>query len=169
MRDHPPNSRNIPPSQLPPLRLSWFVWGLGALFYLMGFFHRVAPAVMTAELMREFKIGAAALGNLSGYYFYSYVAMQIPTGIVVDTWGPRRLLCAGALVAGMGMLLFALAPNLAWAGIGRLLIGGSVAVAFYGNIKTLILFCHCRMITKKFRYLIALPYFLFVVSTDRYV
>jgi MFS family permease len=129
------NSRNIPPAQPPPLRLSWFVWGLGALFYLMGFFQRVAPAVMTTELMRDFQISAAALGNLSGYYFYSYVAMQIPTGIFADAWGPRRLLSAGALVAGAGTLLFALAPNLAWASIGRLLIGGSVAVAFVGMLK----------------------------------
>ncbi len=135
MTDDRLNSCNIPPSQLPPLRLSWFVWGLGALFYLMGFFHRVAPAVMTTELMREFKISAAALGNLSGYYFYSYVAMQIPTGIIADTWGPRRLLSAGALVASAGTLLFALAPNLALASIGRLLIGGSVAVAFVGMLK----------------------------------
>jgi MFS family permease len=120
------------PLSPPPLGLSWFVWGLGALFYLMGFFQRVAPAVMTTELMGEFQIGAAALGNLSGYYFYSYVAMQIPTGIIADAWGPRRLLSAGALVASAGTLVFALAPNLAWAGIGRLLIGGSVAVAFVG-------------------------------------
>jgi MFS family permease len=135
MADNPLNSRNAPSPQLPPLRLSWFIWGLGALFYLVGFFHRVAPAVMTTELMREFKISAAALGNLSGYYFYSYVAMQIPTGIMADTWGPRRLLCAGALVAGGGTLLFGLAPDLAWASIGRLLIGGSVAVAFVGMLK----------------------------------
>ncbi|MGD9216457.1 MAG: MFS transporter, partial [Desulfobacteraceae bacterium] len=96
---------------------------------------RVAPAVMTTELMREFQISAAALGNLSGYYFYSYVAMQIPTGIMADAWGPRRLLSSGALVAGVGTLLFALASSLAWASIGRLLIGGSVAVAFVGMLK----------------------------------
>jgi MFS family permease len=119
----------------PPLHLAWFIWGLGALFYLMGFFHRVAPAVMTTELMREFQINAAALGNLSGYYFYSYVAMQVPTGILADAWGPRRLLSVGALVASAGTLLFAMAPNLLWVSIGRLLIGGSVAVAFVGILK----------------------------------
>ncbi len=134
MHHDPQNLHSSPPSQ-PPLRLAWFIWGLGALLYLMGFFQRVAPAVMTTELMREFQIGAAALGNLSGYYFYSYVAMQIPTGIIADTWGPRRLLSAGALVAGIGTLLFAVSPSLTWAGIGRLLIGGSVAVAFVGMLK----------------------------------
>ena len=119
----------------PPLRISWLMWGLGALFYLIGFFHRVAPAVMTDELMQDFSIGAAALGHLSAFYFYSYVAMQIPTGILADTWGPRRLLTAGTLIAGSGTVLFAAAPGILWAGAGRLMIGGSVAVAFVGLLK----------------------------------
>jgi MFS family permease len=85
--------------------------------------------------MREFQIGAAALGNLSALYFYSYVAMQIPTGIIADRWGPRRLLSSGALVAGIGTLLFALAPGMLLVGLGRLLIGASVAVAFVGLLQ----------------------------------
>ncbi len=124
---------NQPP--IPPLRVAWAIWALGAIFYLLGFFQRVAPAVMTQELMRDFQISAAALGNLSAFYFYSYVAMQIPTGIIADTWGPRRLLSTGSLVAGLGTIMFALAPSLVWANIGRLLIGGSVAVAFVGLLK----------------------------------
>jgi len=112
-----------------------FVWGFGAVFYLLGFFHRVAPAVITGELMRDFNINAAALGNLSAFYFYSYVAMQIPTGILADRWGPRRLLTLGELLAAVGAVMFALAPGIAWASAGRLLIGGSVAVAFVGLLK----------------------------------
>ena len=122
-------------SNTPPLRLAWTIWGFGALFYLMGFFQRVAPAVMTAELMQEFNISAASLGNLSAFYFYSYVAMQVPTGIIADIWGPRRLLSTGALVAAIGILLFAVAPNIWWANCGRFLIGGSVAVAWVSTLK----------------------------------
>lgn len=112
-----------------------FVWSFGALFYLMGFFHRVAPAVITGELMRDFQINAAALGNLSAFYFYSYVAMQIPTGILADRLGPRKLLTAGALVAAIGAIIFATAPGIVLAGAGRMLIGGSVAVAFVCLLK----------------------------------
>ncbi len=103
--------------------------------YLIGFFQRVAPAVMTGELMREFHIGATALGNLSAFYFYSYVLMQIPTGVLADNWGARKLLTAGALVASAGSLIFGTASDLLWANIGRLLIGGSVAVAWVGMLK----------------------------------
>lgn len=119
----------------PPLRLSWTVWGLGALLYFIAFFQRVAPGVMTVELMTDFQLSAAALGNLSAFYFYSYVAMQIPTGLLADHWGPRRLLSLGAAVAGLGSLLFAMAGDIWWAGVGRLLVGGSVAVAFVGMLK----------------------------------
>lgn len=119
----------------PPASLAWSVWGLGALLYLIGFYLRVAPAVITDQLMTEFAITGAALGNLSAFYFYSYVAMQIPTGMIADRWGPRRLLTAGAGVAALGTALFAFAPTIFWANMGRLLIGASVAVAFVSMLK----------------------------------
>ena len=125
----------MPANTHPPLRLSWTIWGLGALLYLIGFYQRVAPGVMTGELMSDFSLGAAALGNLSAFYFYSYVAMQVPTGLLADHWGPRRLLTLGAAVAGLGTLLFAMAQDAGWANFGRLMIGGSVAVAFVGMLK----------------------------------
>jgi MFS family permease len=119
----------------PPLSLAWTIWGFGVAFYLMGFFQRVAPAVMTAELMQEFNLNATALGNLSAFYFYSYASMQIPTGILADIWGPRRLLTTGSFIAAVGTLLFAMAPTVFWAYLGRFLIGGAVAVAFVGSLK----------------------------------
>jgi MFS family permease len=85
--------------------------------------------------MSEFSLGAAALGNLAALYYYSYVAMQIPAGLLADRWGPRRVLTTGATVAAAGTLLFALAPGYAAAGLGRLLIGGSVGVAFVAMLK----------------------------------
>ncbi|MBI3524530.1 MAG: MFS transporter [Betaproteobacteria bacterium] len=126
---------STPSRPFPPAALAWSVWGLGALLYLIGFYQRVAPAVITDQLMAEFSIGAAALGNLSGFYFYSYVAMQIPTGVIADRWGPRRLLTLGAGVAALGTALFATATSLWWADAGRLLIGASVAVAFVSMLK----------------------------------
>jgi len=119
----------------PPARLAWTIWGLGALLYLFAFYQRVAPAVMTDQLMADFAIGGAALGNLSAFYFYAYVVMQIPTGVMADRWGPRRVLAGGAGVAAVGSLLFAFAPDFGWAGFGRLLVGAAVAVAFVSTLK----------------------------------
>ena len=122
-------------SRPPPIYLAWAIWGLGATFFLFAFYQRVAPAVMAEVLMSEFRLSATALGNLSAFYFYSYVFMQLPTGLMADRWGPRRLLTVGAVVAGLGSLLFGLAPTLWWANAGRLLIGGSVAVAFVATLQ----------------------------------
>jgi sugar phosphate permease len=119
----------------PPLSLAWTIWGLGAMLYVIAFYQRVAPAVLTHELMSDFSLGAAALGNLSAFYFYSYVAVQIPTGIMADKFGPRRLLTVGAAVTAVGTLVFALAPTVAVANFGRLLIGAFCGVAFVGMMK----------------------------------
>ena len=122
-------------NRYPPAFLSWLVWGLGAAFYCTGFYQRVAPAVMTDHLMADFSMGAAELGGFSAFYFYSYVLMQVPTGILADRWGPRKLLAAGAFVAALGTFFFALGESIFLANLGRLLIGGSVGVAFVSLLK----------------------------------
>ena len=119
----------------PPTSLAWWVWGLGACLYLIAFYQRVAPAVLSRELAQEFALSAAALGNLSAFYFYSYVAVQIPTGLLADRWGPRRVLALGAVVTAAGTLLFAVAPTVAWANAGRLAIGAAAGVAFVSMLK----------------------------------
>ena len=119
----------------PPASLAWAVWGLGAALYLMAFYQRVAPAVMTADLSRDFGLSATSLGNLSAFYYYGYVATQIPTGLLADRWGPRRVLAMGAALTAAGTLLFALAPSLAYANAGRLVIGASAGVAFVAMMK----------------------------------
>jgi MFS family permease len=119
----------------PPIVVALGIWGLGACLYLIGFFQRVAPAVITQELMAEFALSAVALGNLSALYFYAYVAIQIPTGVLVDHWGPRRVLTSGALLAAAGTLVFATATAYGLVGAGRLLIGAGVGVAFVSMLK----------------------------------
>jgi sugar phosphate permease len=123
------------PRSAPPASLSWLIWALAAIFYLTGFYQRVSPAVMTDELMRAFVIGAAGLGNLSAFYYYSYLAMQIPTGILIDSWGARRLLIIGAIFSSIGALLFGATNSFALACLGRLIIGASAAVGWVTLLK----------------------------------
>ena len=91
--------------------------------------------MITRELAAAFDLGAAALGNLAAFYYYSYVAMQIPAGVMADRWGPRRVLAVGALLAALGTLLFGAAPTYALACLGRFLIGAAVGVAFVSMLK----------------------------------
>lgn len=123
------------PPRLPPVALAWLTWGLLASLYFVGFFQRVAPAVMVDELMRDFTIAATMLGNLSAVYFYTYAAMQIPSGLLADAVGPRRVATLAAVAAALGIALFALADSLWTATLGRGLVGASVAVAFVACMK----------------------------------
>jgi sugar phosphate permease len=119
----------------PPRWLTWSVWGVAAFFYLAGFYLRVSPAVMTTELMHDFEITARDLGNFSAVYFYTYVLMQIPTGVLVDSWGARRLLMIGAVLAATGTFIFGSTSNFAIASTGRALVGGATAVGWVVTLK----------------------------------
>src|SRR5581483_2884656 len=113
-----------------PAWLAWSVWGTAAFFYLAGFYLRVSPAVMTNELMRAFRITAGDLGSFSAVYFYTYVLMQIPTGVLVDSWGARRLLILGSIAAAIGTVVFGATSSFAVASAGRALVGGATAVGW---------------------------------------
>lgn len=103
--------------------------------YVLSFFHRFAPAGIAQDLAVAFQTTAASLGVLAATYFYVYTVMQVPTGILVDTLGPRRILLIGAVVACAGSLLFGMAPSLDVALVGRTLVGLGVSVTFIAMLK----------------------------------
>lgn len=128
-------NQNSPNKTYAPLWLAWLMWGLVATLYFIGFFQRMAPAVIADDLMRDFQLDGVLLGNLSAMYFYSYAAMQIPTGLLVDQIGARRLASLACLTAAAGILIFSFGPSLPFAYVGRFLVGGSVAVAWVTCMK----------------------------------
>ena len=116
-------------------RLRWAVFALAAGAFWLAFFHRVAPAAIAVELQAAFGIGGAMLGTLAATYYVIYTLMQVPTGVLNDTLGPRRVLVAGCLIAGAGSILFAVAETVTAAVIGRACAGLGVSVAFVSMLK----------------------------------
>ncbi len=116
-------------------RRRWMALAIVALAYILSFFQRFAPAGIAQDLAAAFQTSAASLGVLAATYFYIYTVMQIPTGILADTLGPRRILALGGLVGGVGSLLFGLAPTLEIALVGRTLVGLGVSVTFIAMLK----------------------------------
>jgi len=112
-----------------------FIFGVVLASYVLSFFHRIAPAALAGDLTRAFTINGAVLGTLAATYFYVYTLLQIPVGVLADTLGPRRILTAGSLIAGIGSLAFALAPTWEIAAAGRTLVGVGVSVAFIALLK----------------------------------
>jgi sugar phosphate permease len=111
------------------------VFGIVLASFVLSFFHRTAPAAIADELTRAFSINATVLGTLAATYFYVYTVLQIPVGVLADTLGPRKILAAGSIVAGIGSLVFALAPGWEIAAAGRTLVGVGVSVAFIAILK----------------------------------
>ena len=122
----------LPLGDRQPRLLPLLGWLTGALFFFYAWVLRVAPSVMVEELMRDFAVGAAVLGNLSAAYFYGYAGMQIPVGLLLDRFGPRRLMTGAALVCAGGCVLFATGDSLAAVTAGRFLIGASAAFSLVG-------------------------------------
>src|SRR3981189_2612482 len=112
------------------VRTRRIVFGIVLASFVLSFFHRTEPAAIARELTRAFAIKSAILGTLAATYFYVYTLLQIPVGVLADTLGPRRILTAGSLVAGIGSLAFALAPTWEIVAVGRTLVGIGVSVAF---------------------------------------
>jgi MFS family permease len=112
----------------PPFRpLMLLGWLSCAAFFFYAWVLRVAPSVMVEELMRDFAVGAGVLGHLSAAYFYGYAGMQIPVGLMIDRFGPRRLTTVAAATCAVGCVLFVYATTLTTATAGRFLIGASAA------------------------------------------
>ena len=109
-------------------------FSLGCTFFAYAFVQRVAPSVMVDELMRDFAVGGAVLGNLSAFYFYTYAGIQIPVGIMMDRFGPRRLLTFTLLLCVVGSAMFAYSESVGAASLARAIIGGSVAFGYVGTM-----------------------------------
>jgi sugar phosphate permease len=117
-------------------RLRWSTYAILIVAYMLVYFHRMAPGVVAGDLMAAFGTSGAALGSLAAMYYYVYTAMQIPSGVLADTLGARRVVTVGCLVAGAGSILFGLAETFEIASAGRLLVGLGVSVVFVGLMRS---------------------------------
>ena len=111
------------------------IYGILILSYMSVYFHRMAPGVVSAELMSSFQTSATALGSLAAMYYYIYTLMQIPAGVLADTLGNRYSVTVGNLVAGVGSIVFATAETIELASLGRFMVGLGVSVIFVGLMK----------------------------------
>ena len=119
------------------LRYRWFIFWILAFGYILVYFHRLCPAVVAVDMMRDLHAGGALLGLLGSAYFYPYALMQLPAGLLSDSWGPRRTITLFFTIAFAGSLLLGFAPSLLWAIVGRTLVGLGVSMLFVPTMKVL--------------------------------
>lgn len=106
-----------------------------ALAYFLSYLFRVVNAVIAPDLVTDLGIGPADLGLLTAAYFISFAAFQLPLGILLDRFGPRRVEGLLLLLAAGGAVLFARAEGLWGLVLGRAGIGLGVAAGYMAAIK----------------------------------
>ena len=107
------------------------------LSYILVYFHRLCPAVIALDMQEAFQASGTLLGVLGSAYFYPYAIMQLPVGLLADSWGPRKTVASFLILASAGSLLMGLSSGLGLAVLGRILVGFGVSTIFVCNFKLL--------------------------------
>lgn len=113
----------------------WLCFGVMCLGFVFVKIAGFGPGVIAPDLIREFGLDATELGFLGALYLWGYAAIQIPTGIMADTLGPRRSAAFFMLIAAVGTLLFATAIAYEMSAVGRALMGIGTGILFVSNAK----------------------------------
>tara|TARA_R110002126_G_scaffold239409_1_gene382665 strand:- start:89974 stop:91242 length:1269 start_codon:yes stop_codon:yes gene_type:complete len=111
---------------------------IAAFFYCYEFLLRILPGTLQGELSEAFgHISATTFGQLAVLYYFAYSPMQLPVGMLIDRFGPRKLLSFACLCCTFGSYLFMNFSSLYIAGIGRFLVGFGSSFAFVGVLTLL--------------------------------
>jgi predicted MFS family arabinose efflux permease len=103
--------------------------------YLLSYLFRTSNAVIGPVLAKDLSLPDHSLGLLTSTYFLAFGAAQLPLGILLDRFGPRRVEAILLLAAAAGAAVFALADDLAGLAWGRALIGLGVSACLMAALK----------------------------------
>jgi len=113
----------------------WMVWIIASVFYAYQYILRVMPSIMLNDIMQQFHIDAATFGQFSGVYYIGYSLMHLPIGILLDRFGPRRIMTGCILLTVAGLLPMILAEHWVYPIGGRILVGMGSSAAILGVFK----------------------------------
>jgi len=103
--------------------------------YFLSYLYRTVNAVLAPDLAADIGIGPSALGLLTSVYFISFASFQLPLGILLDRYGPRKTEAALLMFAGLGALIFSQAESLTGLLVGRAFIGFGVSACLMASFK----------------------------------
>ncbi len=113
----------------------WLIWGAAEFFTLFQFLIQLTGGIIIEPLMQDFTINAVSASFIISGFYYMYISLQVPVGIITDKVGPRRLLSWGAFVCGLACILFSQTHYFYLAFFARLCMGGGAAFAFVGTLN----------------------------------
>lgn len=107
-------------------------FGLG---YFLSYFYRAVNAVVAPDLVRDIGLTASGLGFLTAAYLVSFAAFQLPLGILLDRFGPRRVQAALLCLTALGATIFGLATSFPMLAVSRAMIGVGSAGGLISGFK----------------------------------
>jgi predicted MFS family arabinose efflux permease len=110
-----------------------------ALGYFLSYLYRVVNAVLAPDLASELGIGPSELGLLTAAYFITFAAFQLPLGVLLDRFGPRKIESFLLIFAAAGAIVFSRAESVSGLVIGRALIGFGVSACLMAAFKAFVL------------------------------
>jgi len=119
------------------VKYRYLIFGILGAAYILVFFHRLAPAVVAVDMMTDLKTGGALMGILASAYFYPYGLMQIPAGLLSDSWGPRRAIVFFFIIGAAGSIALGFVHTVGGAIAARVVVGLGVAMVFIPTLKIL--------------------------------
>ena len=109
---------------------------VGAVFYCYEFILRIIPGALQTELSTALgHISATTFGQISALYYFAYSPMQMPVGMLMDRFGPRKLLTFACVCCTVGSWMFSLTHSMFLVGSGRFLVGFGSSFAFVGVLS----------------------------------
>lgn len=116
---------------------AWALWLLASLFYAYQYILRVMPNIMLDNFIQQFHIDTAIFGQFSGIYYLGYSLVHIPIGIMLDRFGPKKVMTACILLTVIGLLPIIFAEQWVYPMMGRALIGMGSSAAILGTFKVI--------------------------------
>jgi MFS family permease len=115
--------------------LAWTITLVGSLFFFYAFFQVNIMAPLNTSLQQYFHVDAGKIGLLSAWCFYANVIFFLPAGLMLDRLSIRKIMIGGMGLTIIGTFIFAAAPTLLVAGIGRFLTGITLAFGLIACLK----------------------------------
>lgn len=117
--------------------VAWFVWFLASFFYAYQYILRVLPNIMMPDIMQKYHIDAGVFGQYSGLYYLGYAGMHIPLGLMLDKYGPKKILPVCMILTVIGIIPMLVSDLWIYPILGRFLIGIGSSAAILGVFKVI--------------------------------
>ncbi|WPX97626.1 MFS transporter [Candidatus Fokinia crypta] len=114
---------------------SLFIWGIGCFFYFYQFIGRIIPSITSEQLMHDLNLSASSFAISSSSWYIAYAIAQLPIGLLLDSYSPKRVMSISCLIISLGAYIVASSHSYHILAFGRVLMGIGSSGALISTMK----------------------------------